>query len=79
MGVASCGMAMVCVPNWGSLFSWSFCSKVCTPLHHFLGTLKLFGGQSMSGLVLCLDTSCWPVTCIARIFNPQSFLNLASK
>jgi len=47
MGVASVaggGMAMVGVANGGSLFSWSSCSKVCTTFHHFLGTLKLFGG-----------------------------------
>jgi hypothetical protein len=40
MGVASVvggGMAMVGVANEGSWFFWSSCSKVCTPLHHFLG------------------------------------------
>jgi len=41
MGVVGGGMAMASVTNGGSRFSWS---SYCTPLCHFLGTLKLLGG-----------------------------------
>jgi hypothetical protein len=44
MGVVGGGMAMASVTNGGSQFSQSFCSKSCTPLYRFLGTLKLLGG-----------------------------------